>query len=182
MTPRDKSAGGGLIIQEHKVAIIEYIPYLRRYAFSLIGNQKLADQLVHNSIKCALDLIRLIPAGAHVKVWLFTIFHNLHNEIINDDKEFSHATDQANDDQDIGEQETLAITSNDPELLKALNGLPLQQKQVFLLVVLEAMAYEDVCKILNIPLGSLLSHLHSARRTISVHLFSKAETVALGCA
>jgi DNA-directed RNA polymerase specialized sigma24 family protein len=47
---------------------------------------------------------------------------------------------------------------------------------VFLLVSLEVMPYKVVCQILNVPLGAMLAHLHSARKQMAQELNLQAVT------
>ncbi|MNT75613.1 ECF RNA polymerase sigma factor SigE [compost metagenome] len=56
------------------------------------------------------------------------------------------------------------------DLQAALERLPLEQKQVILLVALEDMAYADVARTLGIPIGTVMSRLSRARETVRIHL------------
>jgi RNA polymerase sigma-70 factor (ECF subfamily) len=49
------------------------------------------------------------------------------------------------------------------ELERALAQLPLEQRQVILLVGLEGMSYEDTAGILSVPIGTVRSRLSRAR-------------------
>jgi RNA polymerase sigma-70 factor (ECF subfamily) len=49
------------------------------------------------------------------------------------------------------------------ELDRALARLPLEQRQVILLVGLEGMSYEDTAGILSIPVGTVRSRLSRGR-------------------
>ena len=49
------------------------------------------------------------------------------------------------------------------ELERALARLPLEQKQVVLLVGLEGMSYQDAASILGIPVGTVRSRLSRGR-------------------
>jgi RNA polymerase sigma-70 factor (ECF subfamily) len=52
------------------------------------------------------------------------------------------------------------------ELDRALAWLPLEQRQVILLVGLEGMSYEDTAGILSIPVGTVRSRLSRGRDTL----------------
>ena len=52
------------------------------------------------------------------------------------------------------------------ELERALAQLPLEQRQVILLVGLEGMSYEDTAGILSIPVGTVRSRLSRGRDTL----------------
>jgi RNA polymerase sigma-70 factor (ECF subfamily) len=49
---------------------------------------------------------------------------------------------------------------------KAVSGLPDDQRQVIALVDLEGFAYCEVAGILDIPIGTVMSRLHRARRSL----------------
>jgi RNA polymerase sigma-70 factor (ECF subfamily) len=49
------------------------------------------------------------------------------------------------------------------ELERALAQLPLEQRQVILLVGLEGMSYEDTAGILSLPIGTVRSRLSRGR-------------------
>jgi RNA polymerase sigma-70 factor (ECF subfamily) len=49
------------------------------------------------------------------------------------------------------------------ELERALAQLPLEQRQVILLVGLEGMSYEDAAGILSVPIGTVRSRLSRGR-------------------
>jgi RNA polymerase sigma-70 factor, ECF subfamily len=49
------------------------------------------------------------------------------------------------------------------ELERALAQLPLEQRQVILLVGLEGMSYEDTAEILSLPIGTVRSRLSRGR-------------------
>lgn len=159
-------------MQEIDLAIIDNIPFVRRYARALTGEFELADQLVQQSVSCAVDLHHLFKEhlGIDKKIWLFSIFHNLYNDFINQQKnsagreseEFAVSADY--------EGKPILDVNSDTEY-QALHHLPAPLKQVFLLVAVERFLYEDVCKILNIPLGAVLSHLHTARKSLAMEIF-----------
>jgi RNA polymerase sigma-70 factor (ECF subfamily) len=52
----------------------------------------------------------------------------------------------------------------------AITLLPDGQREVLLLVALEAMRYEEVAEILDIPVGTVMSRLHRARERLRVLL------------
>jgi RNA polymerase sigma-70 factor (ECF subfamily) len=53
---------------------------------------------------------------------------------------------------------------------RAIGALPHEQREVFLLVTLEEMSYEDVAKTLNIPMGTVMSRLYRAREKLRAQL------------
>ncbi|MDH5326532.1 MAG: RNA polymerase sigma factor [Gammaproteobacteria bacterium] len=137
-----------------KKSIENTLPYLRRYAHALVSDAQLADDMVFECIACLTDMTYLWEQqedGA-AKAWVFGVFHNLHNDLINSKQQrrsFSQHTDAAQ---------------------LNLNQLTPLQAQVFLLVALEGFGYKDVATILNISLGELLNHIHGARVSLRAQM------------
>ena len=57
------------------------------------------------------------------------------------------------------------------ELAVAVSKLPIDQKNVILLVGLEGFGYKEVSNILGIPLGTVMSRLHRAREKLRSQLY-----------
>jgi RNA polymerase sigma factor (sigma-70 family) len=63
---------------------------------------------------------------------------------------------------DVGERATLAA--------RALSRLPAKKREVFVMVVMEDMTAEEVAAALGIPIGTVWTRLHHARRALRAHL------------
>jgi len=146
--------------------IEQQIPRLRRYARALTRNRDRADDLVQDTLSRALDKEQLWQTGTNLGAWLFTIMHNQNvNNVRRDAQRFAAV--------DIEQVSTTLPATTDPsasrkmvELDRALARLPLEQRQVILLVGLEGMSYEDTAKILSIPIGTVRSRLSRGRDTL----------------
>ena len=142
------------------------IPRLRRYARALTRDVTRADDLVQSCLERALARQNLWQPGTDLRAWLFTILHNQHvNEVRSTLRE----------DGGIAAEASRAIPSVSPnalaslqlqELDRAVGSLPAGQRQVILLVGLEGMRYEEVAKILDIPVGTVRSRLSRARHEL----------------
>lgn len=53
-----------------------------------------------------------------------------------------------------------------PRLAQALADLPVGERDVILLVVWEELSYQEVAEVLDVPIGTVRSRLHRARRRI----------------
>jgi RNA polymerase sigma-70 factor (ECF subfamily) len=60
-------------------------------------------------------------------------------------------------------------------MARAIDTLPLEQKEALLLVTLEGLAYQEAADILKIPLGTLMSRLGRARAALRVLTGTPAE-------
>jgi len=150
----------------------EHIPRLRRYARALTNDRTQADDLVQECLTRAWEKLSLWQRGTDLRAWLFTILHNLfindlrrrknHPELLALDDEALDAPRRATQEDGLGLR----------DLQAALNRLPLDQREVLLLVGLEEMSYEEVAKTLGIPIGTVMSRLSRARERLRVQLNS----------
>jgi RNA polymerase sigma-70 factor, ECF subfamily len=150
-------------LSEFHRLIEQQIPRLRRYARALTRNRERADDLVQDTLGRALLKERFWQPGTNLRAWLFTIMHNQNVNNVRRDLRESGAVDL--------EQTSVTLpATTDPtasrqifELERALAQLPLEQRQVILLVGLEGMSYEDTAGILSVPIGTVRSRLSRAR-------------------
>jgi RNA polymerase sigma-70 factor (ECF subfamily) len=139
------------------------IPRLRRYARALTRNRDRADDLVQDTLSRALIKEQLWQPGSDLRAWLFTI---MHNENVNNVRRYARESATLDREQVA----TMLPATTDPsasrkmaELDRALAELPLEQRQVILLVGLEGMSYEEAAEILGVPVGTVRSRLSRGR-------------------
>ncbi len=146
--------------------IQEQIPRLRRYARALLRDRYRADDLVQDTLERAWGRFDLWRRNSDLRAWMFTIMHNL---FVNQGKS-AHA-EQAGLMQENGEWEIpVRATQEDglavQDLHAAISRLPPQYREVVLLVGLEQMKYEEVARVLEIPLGTVMSRLARGREQL----------------
>ncbi|MEQ8601341.1 MAG: sigma-70 family RNA polymerase sigma factor [Devosia sp.] len=141
------------------------VPALRRYARALTRNIDHADDLVQDCLERAISRRGLFRPRGPMRPWLFTILVNLHRNARRSEQRRGTHLD-ADSRPDLGtpapQHSHLALA----ELSRAIDGLPLEQKETLLLVTLEGMAYAEAASILDIPLGTLMSRLGRARANL----------------
>ncbi|MFA9441791.1 sigma-70 family RNA polymerase sigma factor [Uliginosibacterium sp. sgz301328] len=146
-----------------KQDIVAEIPRLRRYARALTGDLARADDLVQDTLERALSKWSLWRPG-NLRAWLLTIMHNVFVnqwraaaplDFPGDDAlaEFATRGDQ---------EDTLALRDLD----RALQRLSDEHREVLLLVGLESLSYDEVAKVLGVPIGTVMSRLFRARERL----------------
>ena len=142
--------------------IATHIPQLRRYARALTGDYTAAEDLVQDTLERAWKRIGLWRLGSDLRAWLFTIMHNLHvNQLKADSRQQGQPPEQATLDLSVRPTQEDRLELRD--LNKALRKLSNEQREVLLLVGLEQMSYEEVAKVLGIPIGTVMSRLSRGR-------------------
>ncbi len=149
-------------------ALSTHIPSLRRYARALTGDPQRADDLVQDTLERALRKGSLWRAGSDLRAWLFTLMHNLRVNDLRADKGLAFPGDE-----DLPEipslptqQDRLAVRDLD----RALARLPVEQREVLLLVGLEDLSYGEAAKVLGVPIGTVMSRLSRGRERLQALL------------
>jgi RNA polymerase sigma-70 factor, ECF subfamily len=162
------------------IAAIEvHIPALRRFARSLLrGDCQRADDLVQDSLLRALAHWHKRRQDRDLRGWLFTI---LYNRFITEQnrrrREFAHRSldDVAEKDlplRDGAQEPALAYR----DLLRGFAELPSDQQAVMLLIGTEGFSYEDTARVLDIPIGTVMSRLSRGRERLRRYMNDGAPT------
>ena len=142
---------------------VALIPRLRRYARALVADRSSADDLVQDTLERAWTRLHLWQRGTDLRAWLFTVMHNVH---VNRTRGSRHHLPFDEDAPETGvvPAENSALELRD--LDRALAALPVEQREVLLLVALEDMSYAEMSAALGIPLGTVMSRLSRARERL----------------
>ena len=151
------------------------IPALRRYARALVRNRASADDLVQDCLERAVRRWHQYREG-EVRAWLFAILHNLAvDQFRKVAARGRHvAIDAASEDhfgEAAGQEQRLMYQ----DVLNKLAKLPEEQRSVLLLVAVEDLSYADAAKVLNVPLGTVMSRLSRARERLQQEIEGVAE-------
>jgi RNA polymerase sigma-70 factor (ECF subfamily) len=156
-------------------ALAEHIAALRRYARALLGDRIEADDLVQDCLARALSRAHLWRPGTDLRAWLFTILHNIH--INNLRSRRAHVA--ANEDSSYGRGARAMAAPPDQDarlelrdLERALDRIPDEQRQVLLLVGMEGMSYDEVARVVGVPIGTIMSRVARGRDALRRSMMS----------
>lgn len=164
-------------MSDHESPITQHIPRLRRYARALTGERSAADDLVQDTLERALSRFHLWRQGSDLRAWLFTIMHNIYvNQVRSRIRHPQEPLDESAADE---------LRAREPDwgelrdIEEALARLPGEQRSVLLLVGLEQFTYEEAARVLDIPLGTVMSRLSRGRERLRVILSGDSRTTTL---
>jgi RNA polymerase sigma-70 factor (ECF subfamily) len=165
-------------LSEFGLRVNELIPRLRRYARALTGERSAADDLVQDTLERAWTKLHLWRSGSDLRAWLFTIMHNVH---VNQVRSRTAAPTLPLDDDlpDAPVRATQADMLEVRDIDSALKRLPVEQREVLLLVALEHMSYQESADTLGIPIGTVMSRLARARERLRLMLAAEAGATSL---
>ncbi|GAC1317242.1 MAG: sigma-70 family RNA polymerase sigma factor [Collimonas sp.] len=142
--------------------MVVWLPVLRRYARALTGDAAWADDLVQDTAERALNRWHSLQPESNMRAWLLTILRHLYIDQLRKRREIAV-------DDESAPWRTMAAPADEVDGLfladvqRALYCLPVEQREVLLLVGLEELSYQQVSGILNIPVGTVMSRLSRAR-------------------
>ncbi|HQV66240.1 MAG TPA: sigma-70 family RNA polymerase sigma factor [Saprospiraceae bacterium] len=161
--------------------LFPHMEALKTFAYHLTYNEEDADDLVQETYLKAHKFIENYDAGTNAKAWLFKI---LKNAYINDYRKKVRRPTKVDLDDLIsirdGEnpnshtfhdlrQEIFDNTMGD-EVTLAMNSLPIEFRTVILLCDIENFSYDEIAKILELPIGTVRSRLFRARNMLKEKL------------
>jgi len=147
------------------IEIIEtMIPELRRYARTCLCDAEVADDLVQDTMEQAISRWHHRPSDINPQTWLFTILHNLAvNHLLQSAR---RVWELSLDDAGASEMAVSSMQEDGlghADILAAVERLPGDQRSILLLVSVEDVSYADTARILDIPIGMVMSRLAHAR-------------------
>lgn len=153
-------------LQDRKQEISGILDNLRRFAYSLCGNLADADDLLQSTVVRVLE--RGLPDDAGMLPWCLKVCRNLWIDEIRSRKVRQSATEDpglAAEQVVIGERQVLGEIEL-AEMSDLLAQMPAEQRAVLELVAVEGYAYKEAARILDIPVGTVMSRLARARSTL----------------
>lgn len=175
-----------------KVFETEFLPQidaLFTFAYHLTYNEDDANDLVQETYLKAYRFIDKYLEGTNAKAWLFKI---LKNAFINqyrrkskqptkvDFEEIVSYQSEEDDTQyssymDLREEMFQHMMGD--EVTNAINSLPVDFRVVILLCDIEGFTYEEISKILDVPIGTVRSRLHRSRNMLKDKLRKYADSL-----
>ncbi|MGD9952925.1 MAG: RNA polymerase sigma factor [Burkholderiales bacterium] len=144
-------------------SLVALIPRLRRYARALVGDRATADDLVQDTLERAWSKLHLYRQGTDLRAWLFTVMHNVHVNRVRAARPAEPLDDAM---PELAQRDTQGDALLVRDLERAISALPVEQRQVLLLVALEDLSYDETARVLGIPIGTVMSRLARAREKV----------------
>ncbi len=177
--------------QKHRIFESEFLPHIDamyNFAFRITYDEDTAKDLLQDTYYKAFRFIESFHEGTNAKAWLFRILKNSFiNEFRKKNKEPSMVDYQEVETYYNSDDVNEVITSDlrvevlqdmiGDEVSNALNDLAVDFRIVIILCDLEGFTYEEMSKILDIPIGTVRSRLHRARNLLREKLKAYAKSM-----
>jgi RNA polymerase sigma-70 factor (ECF subfamily) len=151
---------------------LEQIDALDRVARAMTGSAQEAEDLVQETYLRAFrgqETFQLQSFG--IKPWLLRILHNLH--IDRGQKQSRQPFSVAADDLDLiasvedAPFDGRSLEGADDRLVQSLAELAEEYRVVLMLWAVEELSYQEIADTLSVPMGTVMSRLHRAKRKLA---------------
>jgi RNA polymerase sigma-70 factor (ECF subfamily) len=180
-----KSAVGGRE-SSFETEALSHLDGLYRTALRLTGRPADADDLVQDTYLKAFRASDQFEWGTNLRAWLFTILHNTARNRLRDRSRDIVAVDSDIVDRatersalavsGVGRFETPETLLLDgtlaPDLKSAIDALPQNFRQAVWLRDVEEFSYAEIARMLDVPVGTVMSRISRGRRMLFDALMS----------
>jgi RNA polymerase sigma factor (sigma-70 family) len=151
---------------------------LYNFACWLAHDASDAEDLVQETYLKALRSFPSFQPGTNFRAWMFRI---LRNNFLSSCSKLDRRMTVAMDSDEDGSE--LAVDTETPETIlmnrfnsklvqRAIDDLPVHYRETLLLCEVEEMSYQEIAEILSIPMGTVMSRLARARKSVRKSLLS----------
>ena len=158
----------------------KHLDSLYRTAFRMTQDHAVAEDVVQEACLKAYANFKHYEPDTNFRAWLFRILANLCIDHLRRSAKLSMVPIDAvpNENEDFlssdrrtDNPEVHAIrTDTQQALLDALSSLAPEPRAVVVLILIEGMSYDEAAESLNLPIGTIRSKLHRARKQLQEKL------------
>lgn len=152
---------------EMKEKLLELVPALRRFAYSLSNSVHDADDLLQNTVERLLS--RPMPEDASLEKWAYTVCRNLWIDECRSRKVRAAVSFEPDlhDVVSIEGEKDMVLRIELEQINAAMRELPEDQHMVLSMVAVQGLSYKEVAEALQIPQGTVMSRLARARARLA---------------
>jgi len=156
--------------EKNKKELMILIPKLRRYCYALTNNKDAGDDLLHDSIVKILskfDFLKIDNFQAYIyRLISNTWKDNLRKKYTRNEVSISAKGIENEPALTVKNEENLNYISAKDDVFEKINNLSEKLKETLMLVTVQKKSYKEVSEILQVPIGTIMSRVHEARRIL----------------
>lgn len=153
--------------EQFKLEMIELLPRLRRFGMSLTRSEPDTDDLLQDVCSQALQKWRMYDPSQPLDRWLFRMTRNLWIDEVRKRKvrmgEGQIPAEEASELRSENEADDALMAK---QVRQSVTDLDRDLSQPLLLVCAEGYSYKETAELLGIPIGTVMSRIHRARKLL----------------
>ncbi len=160
--------------------VLPHLDGVFRLAMWLVRERTEAEDLVQETFTQAFQSFHRFRPGTNARAWLLSIMRHLRANRYRARRRAPAASAMDGELERIPAPETTPQHVTEAEVLEALVDLPAGYQEVVLLCDVEELSYREIAGVLDIPIGTVMSRLHRARRLLRSALSTYAAARGIG--
>jgi RNA polymerase sigma-70 factor (ECF subfamily) len=160
---------------------------LWRFAERMCWDRSAAEDCVQEAVLIAYRKFETFTAGTSFRAWVFRILVNtilnansklrrdLRRQTVSEDLDLVAALEREQAYHDVLEDPERLLQRVSDKVRGAVKSLPPQERLAFLLRAVEGFSYREIADTLQIPMGTVMSHLFRARARLREFLAGYAQ-------
>ena len=157
--------------EKNKKELMILMPKLRRYCYALTNDKESGDDLLHDSIVKILakfDFLKIDNFQAYIyRLISNTWKDNLKKKYIRNEISITAKNIENDPALSIKNKDNLDYISTKDSLFEKINNLSEKLKETLILVTVQKKSYKETADILKVPIGTIMSRIHEARRILT---------------
>jgi RNA polymerase sigma-70 factor (ECF subfamily) len=162
-----------------KSRIAESRDRLYRVALAWCGDAMLADDLAQETMATGIAKHKQLRNEDRLFAWLYSILNNTWCSYLRRNKTHDDLDERlpSNDSGPCNNCEEIEMIG---QVRSVVASLPVIERQIISLVDLDELSYCDVAQALDIPIGTVMSRLHRARKHLLERLENQSSVSSIG--
>jgi RNA polymerase sigma-70 factor (ECF subfamily) len=143
----------------------EALPHLRSLygtAYRMTRNAHDAEDLVQETLLRAYRAFEGFTPGTNIRAWLYTILHRARTDAFRKAGRSLKTVELEGEGPPVPPPQD-ALASGGEDLSRALESLPEVFRTAVVLRDVEDFSYEEIARILDVPVGTVMSRIHRGR-------------------
>ena len=154
----------------------EALPHLRALygtAYRMTRNAHDAEDLVQETCLRALRAFDRYQPGTNIRAWLFTILHRARTDSFRRRGRSPQTVELTGDGPAVPPAAQEALAAGGEEIVRAMEALPEVFRTAVVLRDLEDFTYDEIARILEVPVGTVMSRIHRGRALLRTALAAR---------
>ena len=157
--------------EKNKKELMILMPKLRRYCYALTNDKESGDDLLHDSIVKILakfDFLKIDNFQAYIyRLISNTWKDNLRKKYTRNEISITSKNIENDPALSIKNEDNLDYISTKDSVFEKINNLSEKLKETLILVTVQKKSYKETADILKVPIGTIMSRIHEARRILT---------------
>ncbi len=157
--------------EKNRKELMILMPKLRRYCYALTNDKESGDDLLHDSIVKILakfDFLKIDNFQAYIyRLISNTWKDNLRKKYTRNEISITAKNIENDPALSIKNEDNLDYISTKDSVFEKINNLSEKLKETLILVTVQKKSYKETADILKVPIGTIMSRIHEARRILT---------------